>query len=321
MAIVVARLKPGRGERSARRRGDAARAREFPRGSVSLVGAGPGDPDLLTLKGARRLRQADVVYYDALVDSELLGHCRPGAVRVPVGKRRGRLTLPQEGINGALVRDARAGRRVVRLKGGDPFVFGRGGEEALALLRAGVPFEVVPGVTSGVAVPALAGIPVTHRGLSTSAAFVTAHDLADGPEGEAARRRLGDLARGADTLVVFMAGAHLGRVERTLLEAGLPEETPAAVIESGSFKSQCVRRGTLRGLSSLGTATGEEAPGGAAKGQGPVLIVLGRTVALGALLAGGGCGATSAVDIDEALDALLSEARTAAASGLARRRR
>src|SRR5262249_40124912 len=160
---------------------------------------------LLTLEGARRLAEADVVYHDALAREEVLAHCRLGARLVPVGKRRGRASASQTEIEEALVRDARAGLSVVRLKGGDPFVFGRGGEEGLALRRAGVPFEVVPGVSSGIAAPALAGIPLTYRGLASSAAFVTAHDLSDGTEGEERRARLTHLARGADTLVVFMA--------------------------------------------------------------------------------------------------------------------
>ena len=278
MAGIVARLRPGRTPLTAARRRSGKAPAALPPGSVSLVGAGPGDPELLTLRAVRRLREADVVYHDALVAEGVLGHCRADARIVSVGKRRGRATLPQEGIHGALVRDARAGLRVVRLKGGDPFVFGRGGEEALALLRAGVPFEVVPGVSSGVAAPALAGIPLTHRDLASSAAFVTAHDLVDGPEGETARRRLRHLARGADTIVVFMAGAHLDRVGRALIAGGLPEDTPAAVIESGTFDDQRVRRGVLHRLGELGAGCG----------TGPVLIVVGRTVALSALLAGDG---------------------------------
>jgi uroporphyrin-III C-methyltransferase len=254
------------------------RAREGRKGLVSLVGAGPGDPELLTLGALRRLQEADVVYHDALVDPRVLALCRPETRRVPVGKRRGAASAAQEAIQEALVRDARAGRRVVRLKGGDPFVFGRGGEEALALLEAGVPFEVVPGVSSGVAVPALAGIPLTHRGLASSAAFVTAHDLSDGPEGRAVRDRLAHLARGAETIVLFMAGAGLAAVQRTLLAAGLPAATPAAVIESGSLPGQEVRRGVLGGLERLGDGLG------AGHGGGPVMAVVGRTVALAAAL-------------------------------------
>jgi uroporphyrin-III C-methyltransferase len=244
-------------------------------GRVSLVGAGPGDPDLLTMKAARRIAEADVILHDALVDPGVLAHARPGARLVDVGKRRGRAVMSQAAIEAALVREALAGRRVVRLKGGDPFVFGRGGEEALALRRAGIRAEIVPGVTAGVAVPAAAGIPLTHRGLASSAAFVTAHDLGDGTAGVALRRRIGRLARAAETLVIFMAGAHPGRLRRLLLESGLAPETPAAVVESGTLAAQRARRGILADLETLG--------GG--RGAGPVLVVVGATVALAGTLA------------------------------------
>jgi uroporphyrin-III C-methyltransferase len=242
-------------------------------GVVSLVGAGPGDPGLLTIKAARRLGECDVVYHDALVSDEILTLCRPGARLVSVGKRRGSVTVPQDAILSALARDAERGLSVVRLKGGDPFVFGRGGEEALGLMERGIPFEIVPGVSSGIAAPAAAGIPVTHRGISGSVAFVTAHDAAD----PAVRARLAHLAQGADTLVVFMAGAELQRVGEVLIDAGLTGRTAAAVIESGTRKDQRVVRGTL---ASLGRMLREPAVG-------PVLAVIGRTVALGDLLAEG----------------------------------
>src|SRR5581483_4135504 len=148
-------------------------------GFVSLVGAGPGDPELLTLKGLRRLRAADVVIYDALVNHELLHECRPDAELIYAGKRAGQPHLGQPAINALLIERARSGRQVVRLKGGDPFVFGRGGEEAVALVAAGIAWEVVPGVSSAVGVPAYVGIPVTHRGIAASVAFVTGHEGAD----------------------------------------------------------------------------------------------------------------------------------------------
>jgi uroporphyrin-III C-methyltransferase len=236
-------------------------------GVVSLVGAGPGDAGLLTIKAARRLGEADVVYHDALVPDAILALSHPGARLVPVGKRRGAATMRQEAIVRALATDAERGLAVVRLKGGDPFVFGRGGEEALALLERGVPFEIVPGVSSGIAVPAVAGIPVTHRGLASSVAFVTAHDEAD----PAVRARLAHLARGADTIVIFMAGTQLHGVRRALLDAGLPGSTEAAVIESGTRADQRVARGTLDRLGALA----------APSARGPVLAVVGRTVALG----------------------------------------
>jgi uroporphyrin-III C-methyltransferase len=243
----------------------------LPGGMVSLVGAGPGDPGLLTIKAARRLGEADVVYHDALVSEAILELCRPGARLVPVGKRRGSVTLSQDGIIEALVRDAGRGLAVVRLKGGDPFVFGRGGEEALALLENGVTFEIVPGISSGIAVPAMAGIPVTHRGLSSSVAFVTAHDVGNGPAGLSGRARLSQLARAADTVVIFMAGAKLAGVRQVLLDASLPGDTPVAVIESGTLPEECILRGTLSSLASLPSF----------RAGGPVLVVVGRSVALG----------------------------------------
>ncbi len=239
--------------------------------TVSLVGAGPGDPELITLKGAKRLAAADVVYYDALVSRELLSLCNPAARLVPVGKRRGVETMSQEEIIACLIRDGRARRRVVRLKGGDPFVFGRGGEEALALLEAGVSFEVVPGVSSGIAVPALAGIPITHRGAASSVAFVTAHDLSSSRDGRSGKRRLAGLARAVDTLVIFMAKAERARVRRTLMAAGLSGETPVALIESGSTPRETVLRSTLRDLDGDSMTP---------VGGGPALLVIGQTVAL-----------------------------------------
>ncbi|HVM67914.1 MAG TPA: uroporphyrinogen-III C-methyltransferase, partial [Acidimicrobiales bacterium] len=167
--------------------------------AVALVGAGPGDPGLLTVRGAALLRAADVVLYDSLAEQSLLDLAPPGAERRFVGKTPG-APMPQEEINALLVAHARAGRRVVRLKGGDPFVFGRGGEEAEALAAAGIPFEVVPGVTSAVAVPAYAGIPVTHRGLSTSFTVVTGHSR----HAVDAETNWEALARAGGTIVVLM---------------------------------------------------------------------------------------------------------------------
>ncbi len=236
------------------------------RGFVSLVGAGPGDPGLLTLKAVDRLQRADAVYHDALIDPAILAHVSPAATLIDVGKRRGSTPVPQREIESALIRDAEAGLYVVRLKGGDPFLFGRGGEEALALRRHGIPFEVIPGVSSGTGVPSAAGIPLTHRGLARSVAFLAAHDLTP----DAARERLGLLARSADTLVLFMAGAELQRAQETLLRAGISAATPAALIENGSLENERVARGTIGVLARLGVE----------RGDGPVLVVIGATVAL-----------------------------------------
>ncbi|MEE9230752.1 MAG: uroporphyrinogen-III C-methyltransferase, partial [Acidobacteriota bacterium] len=193
-----------------------------------------------------------------------------GSRRVAVGKRRGSSNISQIEIQTLLVQDARAGLAVVRLKGGDPFVFGRGGEEVLALLEHHVPFEVVPGVSSGIAIPALAGIPLTHRGIASSATFVTAHDLTSRARGRNARRRLMHLARGSDTLVLFMAGAESRQVGQTLLQAGLAKETPTAFIENGTLPEEALCLTTLGSL-----AKGTRVPA-----TRPVLLVIGWTVAL-----------------------------------------
>jgi uroporphyrin-III C-methyltransferase/precorrin-2 dehydrogenase/sirohydrochlorin ferrochelatase len=195
----------------------------FPPGLVSIVGAGPGDPGLLTRRAAERLAEADVVLYDALVAADVLG-LAPRAHCFHVGKRAGRPSVSQRAIERLLVRAARAGKRVVRLKCGDPFVFGRGGEEALALARAGVAFEVVPGISSAIAAPALAGIPVTHRGLSGGFAVVSGHDEASyGP-------LLDGLATERLTLVVLMGLAERARIAARLLARGWSPKTPAAIV-------------------------------------------------------------------------------------------
>jgi uroporphyrin-III C-methyltransferase len=182
-------------------------------GTVAMVGAGPGDPGLMTVRGLELLRRAHVVVYDRLVDPRLLDEA-PRARRIFAGKASGNHALPQAQITALLIRHARRGRRVVRLKGGDPFVFGRGGEEADALARARIPFEVVPGVSSAVAVPAYAGIPVTYRGVASSFTVATGHASASGRESSVDWARL---ARSADTLVVLMGVASLARIARELI--------------------------------------------------------------------------------------------------------
>jgi uroporphyrin-III C-methyltransferase/precorrin-2 dehydrogenase/sirohydrochlorin ferrochelatase len=217
-------------------------ARPSPAGFVSLVGSGPGDPGLLTRRGAERLAEADVVLYDALVDERVL-RLAPRAHRFQVGKRAGRPSISQRAIERLLIREARRGRRVVRLKCGDPFVFGRGGEEAEALAGAGIPFEVVPGVSSAIAAPSLAGIPVTHRGAAAGFAVVSGHSAVTyGP-------MLDAIAPGAMTLVVLMGLRERAAIAAQLLARGWPATTPAAVVLGASGPRAHCWRGRLGELS------------------------------------------------------------------------
>ncbi len=209
---------------------------------ISLVGAGPGDPELLTVRGLRRLQEADVVVHDALVGTGVLALARPDAELVDVGKRPG-APVPQELINELLIQLGRSGRNIVRLKGGDPFVFGRGGEEALALTRAGLVFEVVPGVSSVIAAPAAAGIPVTHRGVSASFTVVTGHRQ----RGETAVNWKA-LAQAGGTIVVLMGVAQRGAIAAALIEGGLPQDTPVAAIRYATSIQQHVVRCALSEL-------------------------------------------------------------------------
>ena len=211
-------------------------------GTVYLVGAGCGPADLITVRGLRLLRNCGAVVYDDLIATELLDEVPAAAERVYMGKREGRHSASQEEICAKLVELAQAGKTVVRLKGGDPFVFGRGGEEALALLAAGVPFEVAPGVTSAVAIPALAGIPVTHRGVSRSFHVVTAR-TADTPDGLS--EYFDQLAPLPGTLVFLMGLSRLERIAQRLTDAGKPADTPAAVVSGGSSPHPAAVRGTL----------------------------------------------------------------------------
>lgn len=206
-------------------------------GRVFLVGAGPGDPGLLTIRGRDCLESADVVVYDRLANPALLDFAPASAHRIFAGKRQGDHTMPQSAINAVLIHHARQGRQVVRLKGGDPFVFGRGGEEAEALAAAGIPFDVVPGVSAAVAVPAYAGIPLTHRELSSSFAVVTGHD---DPEKRRAPVDWAGLATGVDTLVVLMGQRRNGHIARELIAHGRPPETPVALISAGTTAEQAI---------------------------------------------------------------------------------
>lgn len=216
--------------------------RELIPGEVVLVGGGPGDPDLLTVAGLRAVQQADVLVHDRLGPLEVLDQAHDGAEVINVGKiPRGPFT-PQERINEILIDRARQGLRVVRLKGGDSFVFGRGGEEWQACADAGVPVRVIPGVTSAVSVPALAGIPVTHRSLSQGFTVVSGHVPPDDPRSTIAWDAL---AKGHTTLVLLMAVKNLGAIATRLQAAGLPADTPAAVVQEGSTKRQAAWISTL----------------------------------------------------------------------------
>jgi uroporphyrin-III C-methyltransferase len=209
---------------------------------ISLVGAGPGDPELLTIRGLKRLQEADVVVHDALVGTGVLALAPPDAELIDVGKRPG-APVPQELINELLVHLAQSGRNIVRLKGGDPFVFGRGGEEALALTRAGLDFEVVPGVSSVIAAPAAAGIPVTHRGVSASFTVVTGHRQ----RGEPAVNWQA-LAQVGGTIVVLMGVAQRATIAAALMDGGMPADTPVAAICHATSSQQHVVRCALSEL-------------------------------------------------------------------------
>ena len=212
---------------------------------IYLVGSGPGDPGLFTVKGVECLQKADAVVYDRLAPEALLAYAQLEAELIYVGKKPGEPSMPQEEINALLVELGRAGKTVVRLKGGDPYVFGRGGEEALDLTRAGLPFEVVPGVTSGIAAPAYAGIPVTHRGLSTSVAFVTGHEDPTKVEPDVDWKKL---ANGAETLVLYMGVGRLAEISFELVSAGREPETPVACVRWGTRSEQMTVTGTLENI-------------------------------------------------------------------------
>lgn len=243
-------------------------------GCVHLVGAGPGDPDLLTLKARRLIDEADVVVYDRLVSDDIMALVPPGTARISVGKQPRCHPVPQQEINQLLVRLAHSGRTIVRLKGGDPFLFGRGSEEAAHLRAHGVPFTVVPGVTSASGCAAAVGIPLTHRGLASGVHFVTGHcrdDVDLDLNWEA-------LAEPDTTLVIYMGMANIPQIAVLLIAHGLSEATPAAAIANGSRQNQ---RHVISTLGEIGAAAAS------ANFDGPVLFIIGRVVDMAAALSGG----------------------------------
>ena len=235
---------------------------------VYLVGAGPGDSGLITVRGLECIRKADVVLYDYLVNERLIGEVRPTTERIYVGKQAGAHTLKQDEINAVLIEKAREGKTVVRLKGGDPFVFGRGGEEALTLAKAGIPFEVVPGVTSGIAGPAYAGIPVTHRGLSSMITMVTGHEDPTKEESDLDWERIAGVK---GTLVLFMGVRNLPRIIKRLIDHGRDPKTPVALIRWGTTVRQETLVGTLADIREKAEHRGFKPP---------ALIVVGEVVGL-----------------------------------------
>jgi uroporphyrin-III C-methyltransferase len=238
-------------------------------GKVYLIGAGPGDPKLLTIKAAETIAAADVIIYDYLVNPETLVYARRGAELIYAGKRAGQASLSQTAINRILIEQARAGKCVARLKGGDPFVFGRGGEEAEALASAGIHWEVIPGISSGVAAAAYAGIPLTHRGRASSVAFITGH------ENPQKRRQAIDwtvTAHAADTLVIFMCAETIAEIADRLIEAGRTPTTPVAIIRWGTYAHQEVYTGALADIAASHIADFHIEP--------PAIAIIGEVVAL-----------------------------------------
>jgi len=233
------------------------------RGKVILVGAGPGDPGLITVRGLEAIRQADVILYDLLVSPELMEEFPPGAETIFVGKEAGTHYVDQAETNALLVQKAKPGKTVVRLKGGDPYTFGRGGEEAEACARAGIPFEVVPGITSGLAGPAYAGIPVTHRDASSSIALITGHRRSDGTVRTIPAPR-------ADTLIYYMGVRTLPQIVAALRKEGWPANTPAAMVHRGTTPRQLVVAGTLANIVKRATE---------AQIRHPALVVVGKVAA------------------------------------------
>ncbi|MCP3740238.1 uroporphyrinogen-III C-methyltransferase [Rossellomorea sp. BNER] len=234
-------------------------------GKVYLVGAGPGDPELITLKAIKSIQLADMILYDRLVNKELLSYAKKGADLIYCGKLPNYHTMKQETIHHFLIRYAKSGKVVTRLKGGDPFVFGRGGEEAEALAKQNIPFEIVPGITSGIAAATYAGIPVTHREASSSVAFVTGHHKNNKQEDE----KWESLAKGIDTLAIYMGVSNLPYIREQLLKYGKSKQTPVALVHWGTTEGQKTVTGTL---STIVDVVNEE------KIKNPSMIIIGEVV-------------------------------------------
>ena len=237
-------------------------------GKVYLIGAGPGDPGLITVKGLECLKKADVVVYDYLANEQLLGSVKEGAERIYVGKKGGEHTLPQEKISALIIEKASQGKTVARLKGGDPFIFGRGGEEAEELAKAAIPFEVIPGVTSAIAVPAYAGIPLTHRDFTSTVAFITGHE---DPTKEESKIPWDKISPGAGTLVFLMGVGNLPMIAAELMKNGRDPETPVALIRWGTLPEQETTIGKLANIGEVARSK---------KIKPPVIILVGEVVRL-----------------------------------------
>jgi uroporphyrin-III C-methyltransferase len=234
-------------------------------GSVAIVGAGPGDPELITLKAVRRIEEADVILYDRLVNDQLLGYAKPGTLRIYCGKSPGLHSMPQGRIEELMIQYAKEGNKVVRLKGGDPFVFGRGGEEALALAEQGIAYEIIPGITSAIGAAASAGIPLTHRGLAASFVIVTGSRCND----HESPVRWDRLVSGVDTIVVYMGISQFSEIREQLMRHGKQGTTPVAVIENGTTSRQRTVTGTLNNIEKLVSVMNI---------SNPALIIIGEVV-------------------------------------------
>jgi uroporphyrin-III C-methyltransferase len=243
---------------------------------VYLIGAGPGDPELLTIKAVKAIEAADVIVYDHLVNPEVLSHSRRGAELIYAGKRAGKHSMSQDEINQLLINRAGRGQIVARLKGGDPFIFGRGGEEAEALVDAGIEWQVIPGISAGAAAAAYAGIPLTHRGYSSSVAFITGHNALAGrniPPGASRGVDWRAAAHAADTLVIFMCAETIAAIARELVEGGRRPSTPIALVRWGTYQHQEIYTGTLDDLIDNNETGGLSV-------EPPVIAIVGEVVAL-----------------------------------------